>query len=145
MADPTPDYAENLPRRRFERDEPEIDWIAAERSPEFRELVAKRRRFVIPATAFFLTWYLGFVALAGYAPDFMGESVYEGFTVGYALALSQFVMTWVLGWMYVRKADREFDPLAERAAERALEAGREARVKRDMDVQPTPEREEVKR
>ena len=145
MADPTPDYAENVPRRRFERDEPEIDWIAAERSPEFRELEAKRKRFVIPATAFFLTWYLGFIALAGYAPDFMGESVYEGFTVGYALALSQFVMTWVLGWMYVRRADRVFDPLAERAADRALEAGREGRVTRDMDVERTPGREEVKR
>jgi uncharacterized membrane protein (DUF485 family) len=124
MADPTPDYAENVPRRRFEREDPQIDWIAAERSPEFRELIAKKRRFVVPATIFFLGWYLGFVALAGYAPDFMGESIYEGFTVGYALALSQFVMTWVLGWMYVRRADNEFDPLAARAAERAIEVGR---------------------
>ena len=124
MADPTPDYAENVPRRRFEREDPAIDWIAAERSPEFRELIARKRRFVLPATVFFLAWYLGFVALAGYAPDFMGESIYEGFTVGYALALSQFVMTWVLGWMYVHKADDEFDPLAERAAARAVEVGR---------------------
>jgi hypothetical protein len=54
----------------------------------------------------------------------MGESIYEGFTVGYALALSQFVMTWVLGWMYVRRADNEFDELAERAAQRAIEVGR---------------------
>ncbi len=121
MAEPGPDYAANVPRRRFERGDQPIDWIAAERSPEFRELIAQKRRFVIPATAFFLAWYLGFIALAGYAPDFMGESIYEGFTVGYALALSQFVMTWVLGWMYVRRADRDFDPLAERAAERALE------------------------
>jgi uncharacterized membrane protein (DUF485 family) len=121
MADPTPDYAGNVPRRRFERDEQPIDWIAAERSPEFRELIASKRRFVIPATAFFLAWYLGFIALAGYAPDFMGESIYEGFTVGYALALSQFAMTWVLGWMYVRRADKVFDPLAERAARRAIE------------------------
>jgi hypothetical protein len=30
----------------------QIDWIAAEESPEFRELVKKRRRFVIPATIF---------------------------------------------------------------------------------------------
>ena len=27
-----------------------IDWERAERSPEFRELVAARRRFVLPAT-----------------------------------------------------------------------------------------------
>jgi uncharacterized membrane protein (DUF485 family) len=144
MSDPTPDYAENAPRRRFERDEPQIDWIAAERSPEFRELLTKRRRFVIPATAFFLTWYLGFVALAGYAPDFMTESIYQGFTVGYALALTQFVMVGVLGWLYVRKADREFDGLAAKAAETALEAGRKARTTRPMDVQAS-EREEVKR
>jgi uncharacterized membrane protein (DUF485 family) len=124
MADPTPDPAENVPRRRFERKEQPVDWIAAERSPEFRELIARKRRFVIPATAFFLAWYPGFIALAGYAPDFTGESIYEGFTVGYALALSQFVMTWVLGWMYVRRADDEFDGLAERAAARAIEVGR---------------------
>jgi uncharacterized membrane protein (DUF485 family) len=101
-----------------------IDWEAAERSPAFRELIAKERRFVVPATVFFLAWYLGFIALAGYAPSFMGERIYEGFTVGYALALTQFLMTWGLGWLYLRKADREFDPLRQKAAEAALEAGR---------------------
>ena len=123
MPDPTPDYAAKVPRRRFEREEPAVDWVAAESSPEFRELIARKRRFVVPATVFFLTWYLGFVALAGYAPGFMTESIYEGFTVGYALALSQFVMVWVLGWMYVHKAENEFDGLAQRATERAIEVG----------------------
>ena len=102
---------------------PEIDWEAAERSPEFRELVRARRRWVIPATAFFLFWYFGFIVLAGYAPDFMGESIYEGLTVGYVLALSQFVMTWVLAGWYLRRADRVFDPLAEKATAKALETG----------------------
>ena len=103
---------------------PEIDWIAAERSPEFQELIRKKRRFVLPATIFFLTWYFGFIILAGYAEDFMGEYVYEGVTVGYLLALSQFIMVWTLGWLYLRKADRDFDPLARKAAETAVEAGR---------------------
>jgi uncharacterized membrane protein (DUF485 family) len=104
---------------------PEIDWIAAERSPEFRELIARKRRFVLPATIFFLVWYFGFIVLAGYAEDFMGESIYEGFTVGYLLALTQFVMVWVLGWLYLKKADREFDPLARKAADRAIQVGRD--------------------
>jgi uncharacterized membrane protein (DUF485 family) len=103
---------------------PEIDWVAAERSPEFRELMTRRRRFVVPCIVFFMVWYFGFVILAGYAPDFMGSSIYEGFTVGYLLALTQFVMVWVLGYLYLRKSDREFDPLARKAAERALETGR---------------------
>ena len=91
-----------------------IDYEAIERSPEFQELVRRRRGFVLPCTAFFLTWYLGFILLCAYAPDFMGESVYEGLTVGYCLALTQFAMVFVLGLWYLRKADRVFDPLAER-------------------------------
>ena len=100
---------------------PEIDWDAAARTSEFKELLRKRRSFVLPATVFFMAWYFGFIILAGYAPDFMGERLIEGFTVGYALALSQFVMTWYLGWLYLRRSDRVFDPLSKRAAERALE------------------------
>jgi uncharacterized membrane protein (DUF485 family) len=101
-----------------EREMPQsVDWEAVERSPEFRELVARRRRFVLPATIFFLAWYLGFILLAGYAEDFMGSSIYEGFTVGYLLALSQFVMTWGLAAWYLRKADREFDPLEREVVE----------------------------
>jgi uncharacterized membrane protein (DUF485 family) len=100
---------------------PEIDWVAAERSPEFRQLVRKKRSFVIPATVFFMAWYFGFIILTGYAPDFMGrEFIADGLTVGYVLALSQFVMAWGLAAMYLRRADREFDPLAERAAKVAL-------------------------
>lgn len=102
----------------------EFDTESIERSPEFRELVAARRRFVVPATVFFLAWYLGFILLAGYAPDFMGESVYEGLTVGYVLALSQFLMTAVLGVMYLRRADRTWDPLQERALRAARDGER---------------------
>ena len=98
-----------------------IDWEAIERSPEFQELVAKRRSFVLPGTIFFLGYYMVFILLAGYAPDFMGSSVYEGLTVGYCLALTQFVMVFALGIMYLRRADRDYDPLAARVVEMAGE------------------------
>jgi uncharacterized membrane protein (DUF485 family) len=125
---------------------PEIDWEAAERSPEFRELIRRKRAFVVPATIFFLAWYFGFILLAGYAPDFMGEALLtDGLTVGYVLALTQFIMTWGLGWLYLRRADRVFDPLAERAAEVALQAG-ERRAGRFERTEPTRvEEEEAKR
>ena len=55
-----------------------VDWKGIERSEEFRELVKRRRSFVIPATIFFLAYYMTFIIVAGYAPDFMGESVYRG-------------------------------------------------------------------
>jgi uncharacterized membrane protein (DUF485 family) len=102
----------------------DVDWKAIERSPEFQEMIKRKKAFVIPATLFFLAWYFGFIVLAGYAPDFMGrEFITDGLTVGYALAFSQFVMTWVLGWMYLRRADRIFDPLAARARQAAEAVG----------------------
>jgi uncharacterized membrane protein (DUF485 family) len=103
--------------------DPRIDWEAIEASPEFRQLIAARRRFVLPATLFFLAWYIGFVLLAGYAPDFMGRSVYEGLTVGYCLALTQFVMVFALGLMYLRRSERVYDPLSDRVVARALVSG----------------------
>ena len=118
MAEPlatrTEDHApgtDDAPRR-------DIDWEAIEASPEFQELVRTRRSFVVPATIFFLAWYMGFVVLAAYAEDFMSERVYQGLTVGYCLALTQFVMVLVLGIMYLRRADRVYDPLAAKAIER---------------------------
>jgi uncharacterized membrane protein (DUF485 family) len=96
-----------------------IDWEAIEASDEFQELVAKRRSFVLPATIFFLAYYMAFILLAGYAEDFMASSVYEGLTVGYCLALTQFVMVFALGLMYLKRADRDYDPLAHKVVEMA--------------------------
>jgi uncharacterized membrane protein (DUF485 family) len=106
----------------------DIDWRAIEDSPEFQELVRRRRAFVLPATIFFLSWYMGFILLTAYAEGFMSERVYEGLTVGYCLALTQFVMVVVLGLMYLRRSAKVFDPLAEKAIERY--AGRTSRFAR---------------
>ena len=99
--------------------EPAYDWERIERSPEFQELIRKRRSFVLPATIFFLSYYMAFILLCGYAEDFMGSSVYEGLTVGYCLALTQFVMVLALGIMYLKRSDRDYDPLAARVVEMA--------------------------
>jgi uncharacterized membrane protein (DUF485 family) len=115
----------------------QVDWEGIERSPEFQELVRSRRRFVVPATIFFLAWYLGFIALCGYAPDFMGKSVYQGLTVGYVLALTQFVMVAVLGIMYLRRAERIFDPLSEEVARLASERDAGPRFEREPAVTQT--------
>lgn len=94
--------------------EQDIDWAAIEASPEFQELVSRRRSFVVPATIFFLVWYMTFIVLAAYAEGFMSERVHEGLTVGYSLALTQFLMVLVLGVMYLRRSANVYDPLAEK-------------------------------
>ena len=94
-----------------------IEWEAIERSPEFQELVRKRRSFVLPGTIFYLVWYMGFILLTAYAESFMSERVYQGLTVGFCLALTQFLMVLVLGLMYLKRSANTYDPLAEAAIE----------------------------
>ena len=131
--------AEASTRRDPTRHEPggQIDWQAIEDSLEFQELVRKRRSFVLPGTIFFLAWYMGFILLTAYAEDFMSERVYEGLTVGYCLALTQFLMVLVLGLMYLKRSADVYDPLAEKAiAGYAHHEGRFARSHGTGDGQP---------
>ena len=91
------------------------DWQAIESSEEFRALEARRRRIVRPLLAVFVVWYGGFLVLTAYAHGLMGSSIYRGFTVGYALALSLIPMTWAIAWTYIRAANGTLQPMAERA------------------------------
>jgi uncharacterized membrane protein (DUF485 family) len=118
MTEPLAAGGEPHAARTEDRPHGEIDWEAIERSPEFQELVTKRRSFVLPATIFFLAWYMTFILLTAYAAGFMSERVYEGLTVGYCLALTQFLMVLVLGLMYLSRSAKVYDPLAEKAIER---------------------------
>ena len=58
-------------------------------------------------------------------------------TVGYCYALTQFVMVFVLGLWYLRKADREFDPLADAAVEAAADSDEKSRFERITDREVT--------
>jgi uncharacterized membrane protein (DUF485 family) len=118
MAEPLPPGGEAHAARSDEAPHGDIDWQAIEASPEFQELVRKRRSFILPATIFFLSWYMGFILLTAYAEGFMSERVYQGLTVGYSLALTQFVMVFVLGLMYLSRSAKVYDPLAAKAIER---------------------------
>ena len=125
----------------MEEKRPSYDWERIEHSPEFQELVRKRRSFVLPATIFFLAYYMGFILLTGYAEDFMASSVYQGLTVGYCLALTQFVMVFALGIMYLKRSDRDYDPLAQRVVDMAErgELTTEPRFGREPAATPTTE------
>jgi uncharacterized membrane protein (DUF485 family) len=91
------------------------DWAAVERDPEFRRLKAEKRRFILPATLFFIAYYFALPVLVGYFPEAMGRDVFGEVNLAYLFALSQFFMAWGLMWLYVRRA-RGFDAMAERVA-----------------------------
>jgi uncharacterized membrane protein (DUF485 family) len=91
---------------------------AVGKDPEMVELERRHSRFVWPATAFFLIYYLSLNVLAGTSPELMGTKLFGQFTVGYLFALSQFLMAFVVAWVYSRWAARRMDPLASDLRER---------------------------
>ncbi len=95
-------------------DPQETSWEQVQAGPEFTELRRGLRRFVFPMTAAFLVWYLAFVLLADYAPEFMATRVAGNITVGLLLGIGQFASTFLITFLYVRHANRRLDPLADR-------------------------------
>ena len=85
---------------------------AVGKDPEMVELEHRHQRFVWPVTVFFLLYYLALPILAGTAPDLMGTKVFGEFTFGYLFALSEFLMAFVVAWVYARWAASRMDPLA---------------------------------
>ncbi len=97
---------------------PEWDRLADD--PAFRTLVAAKRRFVIPATVFFLLYFFALPVLLGLAPALMRRPVAGPLTFAFAFALSEFAMAWVLLVLYLLRA-RKFDEMAEALVTRARE------------------------
>lgn len=87
------------------------DWDRVAAMDEFKQLVATKRRFIIPATIFFIAYYFALPALVGYAPGLMARRVFGVINLAYLFALSQFFMAWIVAALYVRAAGR-FDTLA---------------------------------
>jgi len=115
--------APEAPRPELARSGPalaeEVHWEGLEQTEEFRELVRRRFRFVLPATIFFLVYYFLLPLGNGLAPNLMKTKVFGEVNIAYLFALSEFVMAWVLAYLYIRKANTVFDSLAAKVRARA--------------------------
>jgi uncharacterized membrane protein (DUF485 family) len=82
------------------------DWERIASTQKFRSLLREKRRFVVPATCFFVIYYFALPVLVGYFPELMSRPVLGPVNLAYLFALSQFLMAWILAWLYVRAAER---------------------------------------
>ena len=64
-------------------------------------------------TAAFLSWYLLYVVLSGWARDFMGTELFGAVNVALVFGLLQFVSTFLIAYLYARHAERRLDPVAD--------------------------------
>jgi len=95
------------------------DEIAA--SKPFKDLMATKKTFIVPAFVFFVLYYFALPVLVGYAPQFMSTKVIGEVNLAYLFALSQFFVAWIIARLYVRAANN-FDQLAKDILDKAEDA-----------------------
>ncbi|MFK4065343.1 DUF485 domain-containing protein [Streptomyces sp. NPDC029674] len=79
-------------------------YLEVQRSDAFQEVRGRYRRFVVPASVFFFTWYVAYVVAATAAPGLMAHPVAGAVNVGMLAGLGQFLTTFLLTWAYARHA-----------------------------------------
>jgi uncharacterized membrane protein (DUF485 family) len=83
---------------------PPPDWNAIERDADFKALVRRKLKLVVPATVFFVVYYFALPVGVGWFPDFMKQKIRGDLNIAYLFALSQFFMAWILALVYVLAA-----------------------------------------
>jgi uncharacterized membrane protein (DUF485 family) len=89
--------------------------------PRYRELESKRTRFGWLLTLLMLVVYYGFILLVAFGKPLLSQRIGDGVTtVGIPVGLGVIVFTIVITALYVRRANSEFDALADKVVKGAL-------------------------
>jgi uncharacterized membrane protein (DUF485 family) len=92
-----------------------MNWSAIDADPRFRELHARKTRFLWGLMALSIVYYFLLPIGAGYFPELYRVKLWGPINVGLVFALSQFLVAWGIAYVYARRASR-FDEMAERIA-----------------------------
>lgn len=80
------------------------------KNPKFHEFIAMRSRYSIIMTIVSAAIYYGFILLVAFDKELLAKKVGAGVTsLGVPLGVGVIVITIVLTWIYVRRANTEFD------------------------------------
>lgn len=79
--------------------------------PRFLKFVAKRNNYSIVMTILGALAYYGFILMVAFDPSWMAQKLSPGMTtsIGVPIGVGVIVFTIVLTWVYVRRANGEFD------------------------------------
>lgn len=90
-----------------------LDRITA--NPKFLEFVAMRSTYSIIMAIVSAAAYYGFILLVAFNKEFLAQKIGEGYTmsIGVPIGVSVIVFTILLTWIYVRRANSEFDAINE--------------------------------
>ena len=80
------------------------------KNPKFHEFIAMRSRYSIIMAIVSAAIYYGFILLVAFDTELLAKKVGAGVTsLGVPLGVGVIVITIVLTWIYVRRANTEFD------------------------------------
>ena len=88
-----------------------LDRVTA--NPKFLEFVAVRNRYSIIMTIVSAAAYYGFILLVAFQGPWLGTKLGAGMTtsIGVPIGVGVIVFTIILTWIYVRRANSEFDEI----------------------------------
>jgi uncharacterized membrane protein (DUF485 family) len=89
-----------------------MNWVAIDQDPRFQQLHAKKTRFLWGLMIFSIVYYFLLPIGAGYFSDLFKIKVWGPVNVGILFALSEFIVAWGIAWIYARRANTEFDSMA---------------------------------
>ncbi len=97
------------------------EWDRVAQTPAFKDLMQRKKTFLVPAVIFFLVFYMSLPVLAGFTTVLDGPAIGE-VTWAYVFAFAQFPMTWILCHLYRNRANK-WDRLIDKARQEASEEG----------------------
>ena len=85
------------------------------KNPKFLEFVAMRSTYSIIMAIVSAAAYYGFILLVAYNKEFLAQKLGPGMTtsIGVPIGVGVILFTIVLTWIYVRRANTEFDAINE--------------------------------
>ncbi|MFC2947222.1 DUF485 domain-containing protein [Virgibacillus sediminis] len=105
----------------LKKGEKQDKFVRVAKSRKFKELTRDRKKFIVPLSTFFLLFYFSLPILTSYT-NVLNRPVVGDISLAWFYAFSQFIMTWVLCTLYVRKS-ASFDRQAEEIIEEELDKG----------------------
>ena len=89
-------------------------WDKIRANPKFHELVSKRNTYSIIMTILGSLAYYGFILLVAFDKEFLAAKLGAGVTsIGIPLGVGVIVFTIIITWIYVNRANGEFDAESE--------------------------------
>lgn len=82
-------------------------------NPRFQELTAKRSRFAWMLSAIMLVVFYGFILVVAFQPALLATPIGPGWTlsIGVPIGAGIVILAFLLTWIYVARANAEFEAL----------------------------------